>query len=108
GKSPEQVFADFKEFAALIHGKLPECEIVFLAWGATPLRLAQRDKEDTYNKLVKEFCGRTPHMIFADVTGIVLDKDGKPRPELFEPDRLHYNADGYKLLAEAVRPYLPK
>jgi lysophospholipase L1-like esterase len=37
-----------------------------------------------------------------------LGTDGKPRPELFVEDKLHFNAEGYKLLAERVRPYLPR
>ena len=30
-----------------------------------------------------------------------------PRAEVFLPDQLHFNAAGYKLLVERVRPYLP-
>jgi lysophospholipase L1-like esterase len=32
---------------------------------------------------------------------------GKSREELFLPDRLHFNEQGYKLLADRVRPLLP-
>ena len=39
---------------------------------------------------------------------MVLGADGKPRPELFLADQLHYNVAGYQLLAERVRPFLPK
>ncbi len=39
---------------------------------------------------------------------MVLGADGKPRPELFVADKLHFSDAGYKLLAERVRPYLPK
>ena len=34
--------------------------------------------------------------------------DGLPRPELFVADQLHFNADGYKLLADRVRPVFAK
>ena len=34
--------------------------------------------------------------------------DGKPRVELFVKDRLHFNAEGYKILAARVRNYLTK
>ena len=36
-----------------------------------------------------------------------ITPDGKPREELFLPDRLHFNEQGYKLLADRVRPFLP-
>jgi lysophospholipase L1-like esterase len=39
---------------------------------------------------------------------MVLGADGKPRPELFRADKLHFSAAGYQLLAERVRPYLPR
>jgi lysophospholipase L1-like esterase len=37
----------------------------------------------------------------------MLDAEGRPRPELLAADRLHFSPEGYKLLAERVRPYLP-
>jgi lysophospholipase L1-like esterase len=39
---------------------------------------------------------------------MVLGSDGQPRPELFIADQLHFNAEGYKLLAAKVRPDLPE
>jgi lysophospholipase L1-like esterase len=108
GKSPEKVFADFKEFVALVHAKLPETEIVFISQNPTIARLAQNDKEQVYNKMVKEFTKQAPYLKYCEVTDMVLDKDGKVRPELFVEDKLHFNAEGNKLLAERVRPFLPK
>jgi len=108
GKSPEQVFADFKEFVTRVHQKLPNVEIVFISWNATPSRWAQHGKEESYNKMVRDYSGETSHLTYCDTADIVLDKNGKPRPELFEKDQLHFNADGYKLLAERVRPFLPR
>jgi lysophospholipase L1-like esterase len=45
---------------------------------------------------------------FVDTWSVPLGPDARPREELFLPDKLHFNADGYKLLIERVRPYLPK
>jgi len=108
GKSPEEVFADFKEFVTLVHEKLPDADIVFISWNATPLRWAQHEKEETYNSMVHDYSAKVSHLVYCDANGFELDKNGKPRPELFEKDRLHFNANGYKLLAERVRPFLPK
>ncbi len=108
GKSAEQTFADFKEFVALVHAKLPETEIVFISQNPTNARLEQNDKEQAYNKMVKEFVKQTPHMQYCEMTDLVLDKDGKVRSELFVADKLHFNAEGNKLMAERVRPFLPK
>jgi lysophospholipase L1-like esterase len=108
GKSVEQTFADYKEFVATVHAKLPETEIVFISQNPTLARLEQNDKEQAYNKLVKEYSKQTPHLQYCEMTDLVLDKDGKVRAELFQTDKLHFNAEGNKLMAERVRPFLPK
>jgi lysophospholipase L1-like esterase len=108
GKSPEQVFADYKEFVAMVRTKLPGIDIVFISWCATPARWAQNDKEQTLNKLVREYSSKAPHLKYCDLSDISLGGDGKPRRDLFVADGLHFNAAGYKLLAERVRQLLPK
>lgn len=108
GKSAEQVFADFKEFVATVRTKLPETEIVFISWNPSIARWRNNDKEQTYNKLVRDFIKQAPHVEYCDASDISLGTDGKPRPDLFVKDGLHFNAKGYKLLAERVRPFLPK
>jgi lysophospholipase L1-like esterase len=108
GKPVDQVFADYKEFVAAIHAKLPETEIVWISQNPTNARWEQNDKEQALNKLVKEFSQNTPRLKYLEVSDMVLGADGKPRNELFVEDKLHFNAEGYKLLAERVRPFLPK
>ncbi len=108
GESPEMVFADFKDFVATVHAKLPETDIFFISWNPTIARWQNRDKEKILNNLVEVFARQTPHLKYIEASDFVLGADGKPRPELFRDDKLHFNAAGYKLLAERVRPYLPK
>ena len=108
GKTPEVVFADFKEFVTKVHAQLPDTEIVFISWSPTPARWKQHDKELALNNLAKDFAGQTPHVKYIETYDLPLDPDGLPRKELFMADGLHFNADGYKLLAERVRPFLPK
>jgi lysophospholipase L1-like esterase len=108
GKSPEQVFADFKQFVAVIHAKSPETEIVFLSLSPSLARWRQADKEKAVNSFVRDYAGRTPGVKFIDAWSVPLDADGQPRPDLFLADKLHFNAAGYKVLVERVRPFLPK
>jgi lysophospholipase L1-like esterase len=108
GKSPEKVFADFKGFVAKIQTKLPETEIVFIALSPSIARLKQADKEKTANRLVAEYIEGKPHLRYIETYDMVLGPDGQPRPELFLADKLHFNAAGYQLLAEKVRPCLRK
>jgi hypothetical protein len=108
GKSPEQVFADFKEFTAIVHAKLPETEIIFISWSPTIARWKQRAQEKEMNRLVEDFVHQTPYLEYIETYNLPLGADGQPRPELFVADKLHFNAEGYKLLAERVRPLLSK
>jgi lysophospholipase L1-like esterase len=106
GKSPEEVFGDFKEFVAKVHGKLPETEIIYISVSHTVKRWALAEKEKAFNKLVKEYIAGKPKLKYLETGDMAVGKDGKPRPELFVADMLHFNAEGYKILAELVRPLL--
>jgi lysophospholipase L1-like esterase len=108
GKSVEQVVADYKEFVARVHAKLPEADMVFISLSPSPARWTQRDKEKAVNTLIEEYTKQTPRLKYIEDYDMVLGADGKVRPELFVEDKLHFNAEGYKLLVERVRPYLPK
>jgi lysophospholipase L1-like esterase len=107
GKAPEQVVEDFKAFFKKVREKLPETEIVFMSLNAIPSRLAEKDKDDAANKLIRSAIQQMPRVRFLDISDMVLTSDGKIRAELFGSDRLHFNEAGYKLLAERVRAILP-
>lgn len=108
GKSPEQVFEDFKAFVAAVHAKLPKTEVVFTSVNPTNARWDQLDRQKKLNALIREWTGKTPGTGFIDCYDVSLGADGRPRKELFQDDQLHFNAEGYKVLAERIRPYLPK
>lgn len=108
GKSPAEVFADFKAFVAKIQARLPQTEIVFIGLSPSIARWSETEQTKMLNTMVKEYVARTPRLKYIETYDTVLGADGQPRPELFVEDKLHFNAAGYKLLAERVRPYLPK
>lgn len=106
GKSPEQVYEDFKEFVACVQAKLPGAEIVYISWNPTLARWQQAGKEKALNDMVKKFVGQNPRLKYIETYDMTLGADGKPRAELFVADKLHFNSEGYKLLAERVRSFL--
>jgi lysophospholipase L1-like esterase len=108
GKSPEEVFGDFKEFVGKVQGKLPETEIVYISVSHTVKRWALAEKEKAFNKLVKEYVAGKPKLKYLETGEMAIGPDGKPRAELFVADMLHFNAEGYKLLVGLVRPLLAK
>ena len=108
GKTPEQVFDDFKQFVAKIHAKLPNTQIYYISLSPSIARWKQADKEKSLNDMVKAFMAGNPQLTYIETYDMVLGADGQPRPELFVADKLHFSPEGYKLLTDRVRPALAK
>jgi len=58
------------------------------------------------NRLIRAAAEKDKRLAYVDVDGPMIGDDGKPRPELFKPDGLHLNAQGYKLWSALVLPHL--
>jgi lysophospholipase L1-like esterase len=108
GKSVDQVFTDYKDFVAKVHSKLPETTIYFISLSPSISRWKQHEQEKQLNDLIKGFIANKPNLKYIETYDMVLGADGQPRAELFVEDKLHFNAEGNKLLAERVRTYLQK
>jgi lysophospholipase L1-like esterase len=106
GKSPEQVFQDFKDFVATIHAKLPKTEIVYISLAPSIARWEERDATKKLNALVKEYVKKGRRLKYIETYDTTLDARGEPRPELFVEDKLHFSPEGYKLLIGRVRPFV--
>ena len=106
GKKPEQVAADFRAFAAVVHKDLPQTKILFLSIKPSILRWKLWDKAQRANAEIEDFCKRDNRLVYVDIATPMLGEDGKPRSELFAPDGLHLNAKGYELWASILWPML--
>ena len=89
-----------------MHSKLPHTDIVFISLCPSVARWQQADKEKELNQKVEHYVHGVPHLKYIEMYSMSLGQDGKPRPDLFVADRLHFNAEGYKLLAEQVRSFV--
>jgi lysophospholipase L1-like esterase len=106
GRTPIEVANDFRQFVGVVHSRLPKTEIVYIAVNPAPVRWSENDKYQALNKRIREMAVEMSRVSFIDCYDVSLTRDGKARPELFIADMLHFNADGYKALAERVRPYI--
>ncbi|MEY4918311.1 MAG: hypothetical protein RL616_2224 [Verrucomicrobiota bacterium] len=106
GKSAEEVFTNFTAFAETVHAALPSAEIIYISQSPSLARWKQHEAEKTLNTLAAAYVQEKPWMKYIETYDIVFGADGMPRAELFVADKLHFNAEGYKLLAERVRPLL--
>lgn len=104
----EDVFADFKAFVDKVRGKLPEVPIFVIGLSPSVKRLEQVAAGNQLNDLIAAYCKTERALTYIDTRNLTLDATGKVRPELFVADMLHFNEEGYKLLAAAVRPYVPR
>ena len=106
GTSPEQVAKNFEALAEKIHAALPRTKIIDLSVKPSFARWAIVDKQRATNVLLRAICAKHDYLTFVDVAPLTLGPDGRPRPELYVPDGLHINDEGYKLWTAALRPYL--
>lgn len=107
GKTPEQVFAEYRAFVVKVHKRLPRTQIVYISLCPAPARWAERDANRRLNTLIGEYARRRPYLKYVETYDMTLGPNGEAREELFVEDRLHLNAEGYRLLAERVRPFMP-
>lgn len=108
GKKASEVFADYQAFVKTVHARLPKTRIVFIGLCPAPVRWDERQENRKLNDLVKEWSRGRDHLAYIETYSMSLTKEGQPREDLFVADRLHFNAEGYRILADLVRPFLPE
>ena len=106
-RTPRQVAQDFSDFVVTVRQLLPRARISYIELTSSPSRWTQRDSVVEANRILQRLCQRNS-VDFIPVREKLFGPSHEPRPELFIADKLHLNADGYKILADAVRPYLTR
>ncbi len=106
GRTPQQVFSDYKAFVTKVHAALPQTRIAFIAIKPSIQRWALVDKVRAANALVREFAATDDRLGFIDVDGPMLGWDEKPRKDLFIADGLHMTPKGYEVWTALVRPFI--
>lgn len=106
GKSPDQFYAEFRAFLREVHRRLPHARVYFVSIKPSPSRESFWPKAQQANQKVRALADSDPRLCYIDVATPMLDAHGRPRPELFGPDRLHLKPTGYALWAEIIRQAL--
>jgi lysophospholipase L1-like esterase len=89
-----------------VRAKVPDVRIAYMTINATPSRWANVEREKQANQLIQAYIAAGKNLDYIDTWDATLGADGKPREELFVKDRLHFNDEGYKVLAAVVRKHL--
>ena len=103
GKTPEQVFADYKTFVAKVRAALPETKINFLSIPPSPSRWAEVDKARAANRLIEDFARADAKLGFINTFAHMIGDDGQPRPELYVADQLHASPVCYALWTTLIK-----
>ncbi len=106
GKTPRQVYDDFRAFVEKVRAAMPETPIAFISINPTPARWRQAEKQKEANGLIKRYVESGNRLAYINIWDALLGPDGQPRPDLHIKDRLHPNAAGYKIRAEIINKYL--
>lgn len=107
GKTPDQILSALQAFVEKVRARLPDTTIAYISIAGNPKRWAQVERVKATNRLIEEYARKTPGVKYIDVFTRMLGADGLPLPEIFVADRLHMNAEGYKLWTEILAPTLP-
>jgi lysophospholipase L1-like esterase len=106
GKTPQQVFEDYRAFVGLVQRELPSTEVIYIGIKPSIARWKLIDQGRETNGLIREFAAQHPRLKLVDVEPAMLGGDGQPRKELFRLDGLHLNDEGYAIWTELVKPHL--
>jgi lysophospholipase L1-like esterase len=102
GKSPQQVFDDFRQFAQIVAERLPQAQLIYLPIKPSLDRWKLWPHMQKANALVEEWSKANQQLTCVDTAAPMLGPDSLPRPELFLDDGLHMNAKGYRLWTKVL------
>ncbi|MGI4751246.1 MAG: GDSL-type esterase/lipase family protein [Janthinobacterium lividum] len=106
--SAQMVLDRFKTLFGLIRQKQPLVPVAFISIKPSPSRAKFQPIVIESNELIKKFLQKERKTVFINVYRKMLTKDQQMRPELFGPDMLHMNAQGYQIWTKAIQPHLIK
>lgn len=106
GKTPAQVFADFKALFQKIRSGSKKTNVVFISIKPSPSRKQLLPAIEQTNQLIRDYLNTQNRTGYVDVYHLMLTPQGKFNPALYRADSLHMTDAGYRIWAAAVRPVL--
>lgn len=111
GKSPAQVFADYRRFVSTVLARDADTQIIFISMHPSILRWARWPQMVEGNELIRAYSEDNPRLHYADISAAMLGSDGQPMPHLLVEDGLHLTPAGYDvwtpIVAQAIASVRP-
>lgn len=104
--SAYEVYLRFTTLYRNIREHLPTTPVSFISIKPSVARWSMRSKMIAANGWIREQAMLDKKLTFIDVWEAILDKDRRPKPEIFIEDNLHMNEKGYKIWAPIIEPTL--
>lgn len=110
GKDDDNTPETVERFANLaidaVRAEQPLAKIFLVAVTPSSSRFEHWPKIQQVNRVLKTIAEQRSNTVYVATARDFLDADGFPRDELFQEDRLHLNAAGYRLWAERLKSAL--
>ena len=106
GKGPDWVYADFRTAIRKIHYHLPNARIIVLGIKPSPARWEFWGDMERANALIEAFVADDDRLTYVETALPLLGADGKPRPELYVQDGIHFSPEGYAIWTSLLEPVL--
>lgn len=102
----DMVVERFRTLFGLIRQHQPGVPVIFISIKPSPSRAQLLPKMRAANDRIRAFLKKQRKARFIDVYSLMVTPDGRPREELFGPDRLHMNPQGYAIWRKALLPLM--
>jgi lysophospholipase L1-like esterase len=106
GEKAEAISGRFREFVARVHAKLPATRVFFVSVNRAPQKQDRWDIVDEANRQVHAYCLTDKRLGFIDVNPALFDREGNPRLELYQEDRLHFKPQAYAEFTAIIKPII--
>ena len=106
GQKPTQVRDSLVRFMESVRKELPDTRIGFISIKPSPSRQELLPAIHHANAMIADYLKTQKNADYIDIYNPMLGEEGQLRPELFLPDMLHMNAQGYALWQSVIAPYV--
>ena len=104
----DTIFERLKNLHQLIRSKYKKVPIAYISMKPSPSREKYLETMQKGNAMIKSFMAHEKRSSYIDVYSSMLDANGKILTHIFISDKLHMNAEGYKIWQGVIAPYLVK
>ena len=102
----DTVFERVKKLHQLIRSRYKKVTISYISMKPSPSREKYLETMQKGNRLIKTFMEQQKKSNYIDVYNSMLDDNGNILTHIFLSDKLHMNAEGYKIWQGIIAPYL--